>query len=118
MLVPSLIREVVEGSAIQVDLSSGLEAFPFPAEFQWKKNDLPLDNTSLTLLGYPTAEFRTVSQTDSGLYTLTATNYNLDNPSEVIGGGTGSFQLEVFCKSISNLWEPVHAPVTHVVTVN
>lgn len=82
-----------------MDLSSEIEAFPYPTRFQWWKNGVEISNTSTTALGYPRAEFETVSRDDAGLYSLTASNYNLDDPSQEIGERTGCFELVVFCKS-------------------
>ena len=90
--------EVVEGDPYLINLSSGPEAFPFPTEYQWRKNGEAISNTSTLTLGYPTAHFLNVSRTESGLYSLDAVNHQLDDPSDEIGRGNGSFQLHVLCK--------------------
>lgn len=95
----SLVREVVEGRRLSIDLSTGPDPFPYPRDFHWAGEDgVPLRNVSGYAWGYPGAVLRNISRTDSGLYSLTAVNYALDNPREEIGRATGSFQLVVLCE--------------------
>ncbi len=75
------------------------QPFPFPGSFTWSRDGDPLVNISANVsFGYPELSLNPVSRTDSGLYTLTASNYLLDNDSVLIGSGTGSFTLDVLCK--------------------
>ncbi len=91
----------VEGDAFP-NGSLGIEQqqpFPFPSSFTWSRDGDPLLNISANVsFGYPELSLNPVSRTDSGLYTLTASNYLLDNDSVLIGNGTGSFTLNVLCK--------------------
>lgn len=100
-LISGLVHEVLEGTTASVDiLSSDPEAFPFPTDFQWRKDGMLISNSSTVLLGFPSVTFLNVSRPDSGDYSLDAINYHLDNPSEEIGRGTGGFHLNVLCKCI------------------
>ena len=90
---------VVEGGAVSVDLSAGqTQAFPFPREFEWKRNGVALSNSSRTEFGYPQLNITAVTREDRGWYTLTATNSRLGDPREVVGTGNGSIQLQVYCE--------------------
>ena len=71
------------------------DAFPFPQQFSWTA-----DNNSRVAFGYPSVTFQPFMREDAGTYILTATNYRLDNTSVVVGMDTGSFTLDVQCKSI------------------
>lgn len=98
-MATGLIREVVEGRSFSLDLSVSHDPFPYPREFQWTRNDgTLLRNASGVVWGYPGVTLRNVSRTDGGLYSLSAVNYRLDNPSEEIGRASGSFQLNVLCE--------------------
>ena len=110
MLVTGLPSQAVEGSTLSLNLSppSGDKAFPYPTEFQWSKDGIPISNTSVLSLGYPGVVFRNVSRADAGQYSLSATNYKLETSGEVIGEGTGTFQLEVLCELHTH-----HACSTH-----
>lgn len=90
---------VVEGEAVSVDLSAGhIQAFPFPREFEWRRNGVTLINSSRMEFGYPQLNITSVTREDSGLYTLTATNTRLSDPQEVVGTDNGSIQLQVYCE--------------------
>ena len=86
---------VVEGTTGTINLQQAQDAFPFPQQFSWTAN-----NNSRVAFGYPSVTFLPFIQGDAGTYTLTATNYRLDNTSVVVGTDTGSFTLDVQCKSI------------------
>ena len=101
-LASNLIREAVEGSEFSLDLSTGPSPFPYPKEFQWSRNGVPLRNSSGIMWGYPGVTLGNVSRSDAGLYSLSATNYWLDDPSREIGSAVGSFQLSVLCESYIN----------------
>ena len=61
-------------------------------------NGSPANNNSRVTFGYPGVTFQQFEQRDAGTYTLTATNYHLDNNSVVVGMDTGTFTLDVQCK--------------------
>ena len=86
---------VVERTPGTIDLQQAPDAFPFPQQFSWTAN-----NNSRVAFGYPSVTFLLPIRGDTGTYTLTATNYRLDNTSVVVGTDTGSFTLDVQCKSI------------------
>ena len=89
----------MEGRDLSVDLSAGPNPFPYPRDFHWAREDgVPLRNTSRHAWGYPGAVLHKISRTESGMYSLTAVNYDIDDPSEEIGRATGSFQLIVLCE--------------------
>ena len=82
---------------IPVDLALDPPAFPEPDMFSWTK-----DGESLTTgpaLTYSTVTFDTVERQDAGNYTVFTTNFILESPTQQIGNDTGSFYLDVICKS-------------------
>lgn len=83
-----------------INLRKNLEAFPFPREYQWRKNGADVVNSSNVMFGYPAMSILNISRSDSDRYTLMATNYRLDDPEQMIGTGDGSVQLNVLCKKI------------------
>ena len=99
-LIDSLTVVAVEGSNNTVSLSQTPDAFPFPQQFSWTVNGSPANNNSRVTFGYPSVTFQRIERGDAGTYNLTATNYRLDNTSVVVGTDTGSFTLDVQCKSI------------------
>lgn len=62
------------------------------------KDGVNVTNSSQITYGYPTIVFQYVLREDIGNYTLSATNFRLDNESLQVGNDTGSFFLNVFCK--------------------
>ena len=99
-LIDSLTVVDVEGSTNTVNLSQAPDAFPFPRQFSWTVNGSPANNNPRVTYGYPSVTFLRFEQRDAGTYTLTATNYRLDDTNVVVGTDTGSFTLDVQCKSI------------------
>lgn len=90
---------VLEGTLMHsVNLHNGHEAFPFPTTYQWMRNGERLSNSSTITLNYPVVTFHSVSRTQSGDYTLTAINHQIEDPSKEVGRGSGNFQLNVLCK--------------------
>ena len=85
------------GGRIPVNISEGLAAFPEPT-FQWSKDGRPLDG-SRPELTYSTVTFDSMRRSDAGNYTAAATNFELDSTTEQVGNDTGSFYLDVLCKS-------------------
>ena len=92
---------VIEGTEVTIDLSfeDESEAFPFPA-FNWTKNGSLIDVTTTGRIsfGYPSASFSNISRHDAGTYLINAENFVVDT-GEMIGYDTGSFTLNVLCKS-------------------
>ncbi len=85
------------------DISISMEnasstAFPFPSSFSWTVNDNPAVNSSLVTFGYPSVTFHTVEPSLGGPYSLSATNFFVDNQNRVLGSGVGTFTLDVLCK--------------------
>ena len=63
---------------------------PDPYTFSWYKNELELLSTERVMFGVNYIKFMPASLTDSGMYTVTATNNE--------GTDTTSFKLEILCK--------------------
>ena len=99
-LIDNLPVVAVEGSTNTVNLSQDPDAFPFPQQFSWTGSVLPA-NDSRRSFDYPNVTFQQIERGDAGTYTLTATNYRLDNTSVLVGTDTGSFTVDVQCKLIS-----------------
>ena len=81
-----------------VSLHQAPDGFPFPQQFSWTVNGSPARNNSRVTFGYPSVTFRWFERRDAGTYTLTATNYRLDDNSVIVGMDTGTFILNVQCK--------------------
>ena len=96
-LIDNLPVVAVEGSTSTVSLRQTPDVFPFPQQFSWTVNGSPANNNSRVTFGYPSVIFQWFERGDAGTYTLTATNYRLDNNSVVVGTDTGSFTLDVQC---------------------
>ena len=99
-LTDNLPVVVVEGRTNTVSLRQAPDAFPFPQQFSWTVSGSPASSNSRVTFGYPNVTFLPFIRGDTGTYTLTATNYRLDNTSVLVGMDTGSFTLDVQCKSI------------------
>lgn len=70
--------------------------YPFPSTFQWSKDgEGPLQNDSRRMFGYPNLIIGRVEISDSGRYSLSATNHIPGNPPQLLGTGNGSFTLDV-----------------------
>ena len=96
----NLTEPVTHRSGDSVVLSledESLSAFPYPTTFQWSKDGVALQNDSRRQLGYPIFNLSTLEPSDSGTYSLTATNYSPEN-SQVIWTGNGQFTLNVLCE--------------------
>ena len=102
---PEQTVTVVEGDSLTVD---GLdnefvpETFPFPQSVQWYKDGAAVENDTgrMVTLGYPDATFGQVNREDRGVYTISATNYRLDDGNVVVGRDNASFSLTVICMSL------------------
>jgi len=102
---------MVKNSAIVLDLAVPLyHFFPNPQTWKWTRSDgQKVLNSSTTKLGYPSASFFNVSKSDAGYYMLTGTNHVPSDPSRVIGSGSGSFTLNVLCKSHYTILESLNS---------
>ena len=84
---------------LEVSLEDMPPAHPFPAEFQWFKDGAgSLQNNSRMTFGYPSLTIDNVQRIDSGLYSLTATNFFFNESKGVLGTETGSVTVDVLCK--------------------
>ena len=90
---------------IPVDLRQEPLAFPestIPGSFIWTKDGQPLTGFDLT---YSNVTFTRVRREDAGSYAVTATNYVGNTAStQQIGTDTGSFYLDVICKTIDKAY--------------
>ncbi len=81
-----------------MNLETGRSAFPLP-EVEWTKDGQSISSSSGRVFGYPSLTISSVARSDSGVYSLSAMNFVLDEPLRQIGNDTGSFTLDVLCKS-------------------
>ena len=82
---------------VPVDLCQDPVPFPEPTapdSFTWNRDGQPLTGLALT---YSNVTFPTVRRTDTGNYTVSATNFVFGNSMEQVGNDTGSFYLDVLC---------------------
>ena len=92
----NLIVRLQDGDVnIPVDLHRDPAPFPEPDIFNWSKDGQLLGDVSAT---YSTLIFSTVTKNSSGKYTVTATNFLLDNSSQQLGSDTGSIFVDVLCE--------------------
>jgi hypothetical protein len=69
---------------------------PYPTTVEWFHNgEGPLQNDSRRTFGFPTLMISRVNVSDSGTYTLRATNYIPGDSPELLGVSSGSFTLDV-----------------------
>jgi hypothetical protein len=83
---------------ITIDLRQDSAPFPEPSIFNWSKDGRPLLSDNIISLTYSNVTFLVVSKNISGNYTVSATNFLLDNTSQQLGSDIGSFHLDVLCK--------------------
>ena len=85
--------EVKEGECnVVVDLSLSPPPFPSPTFHRWIKQEVYaiLNNTAIS--------FDKITRIHAGVYSLTATNYHLNDSNRKVGTDTGNFTLKVICK--------------------
>ena len=94
-------RRQNEGLILDLSDPASPPAFPFPSQFMWSRQDgVELVNvTDTRVFSYPSIDIGSVLSSDTGLYTLSATNYQLDGVTPV-GSSTASFNLNVLCEFI------------------
>ena len=94
----NLMYRIVENTLnVPVDLSQYPPPFPEPRNFTWTRNTVTLSNPTLT---HSSITFPSVRRSDTGNYVVSATNFVLDNERVQIGSDTGSFTLDVICKTM------------------
>ncbi len=93
-LQKNLLYKVPEGERnVIIDLNlSYPPAFPPPSFHRWIKPEVyvTLNNSAVS--------FDSITREHAGVYSLTATNYHLNDSNRIIGTNTGNFTLDVVCK--------------------
>ncbi len=91
--------DIIENGNTSISLATAGQsmAFPYPTTFTWTRDGIEVGNSSRVKLGFPGATFTNVSRSDLGRYVLMASNYRLDDPSQLIDTAVGSFELNVKC---------------------
>ena len=92
-----LVRVEENNGRVPVNLTKGTTAFPEPT-FSWTRDGQLLIGPDLT---YSSVTFENVRRMDAGNYTVSATNFILNSTTEQVGNDTGSFYLDVLCKSLN-----------------
>ena len=87
---------------VTIDLGQDPAPFPEPGIFNWSKDGQPLLDDSIVSLTFSNVTFLLVTRNISGNYTVSATNFLLDNTSQQLGSDVGSFHLDVLCKYFYN----------------
>ena len=90
-------RVMIEENSVNVpvDLRQEPAGFPEPTMFTWYRGGQELSELAQTFFS---VTFDTITRTDAGNYTVTATNFILNSTVEQVGSDTGSFYLDVVCK--------------------
>ena len=74
-------------------------AFPFPSQVSWTKDGEEVEDVSSTrVFNYSSIFIGSVQPSDSGVYLLSATNYQLDG--SPLDTDTASLTLNVLCKCL------------------
>ena len=90
-----MVRILENSRNVPIDLA--VDPLPFPLDtisFNWSRDGRPL--TTGPTLTYSSMTFSSVERTDNGTYSVLATNV-VDEAQ--VGNDTGSFTLDVICKS-------------------
>ena len=90
-----MVRILENGRNIPIDLT--VDPLPFPLDtisFNWSRDGRPL--TTGPTLTYSSVTFSSVERTYSGIYSVLVANF-VDGVQ--LGNDTGSFTLDVICKS-------------------
>ena len=95
----NFIVKLQEGREVNVpvDLLQDPPAFPEPTDFTWMRNGQPSLRSGLTTT-YSNVTFDSIMRGDAGSYTVTATNFLLNDSTRPIGSDSGTFYLDVLCK--------------------
>ena len=108
--------KIVENSErLTVNLLQEPAAFPDP-DFTWHKDGELL--TSPTIIrSYSNLTLPTIRRENAGNYSVSATNFILGSSTEQVGYDTGSFYLDVICKSINKYKSSNHSFVIYRWTI-
>ena len=90
----------IEENTRNVPVDLALDPSPFPVNtlsFDWTRDGRPLTTVTGPALTYSSVTFSSVDRTDSGTYSVLTTNV-VDGVQ--VGNDTGSFNLDVVCKSL------------------
>ena len=87
---------------VPINLLQDPIAFPEPSSFDWLKDGQPLRQSGLSITYY-SVMFFSVMRSDAGSYTVSTTNFLLDNVIQPVGSDSGSFYLDVLCK-LANMY--------------
>ena len=97
----NLILRIQDGDTdVTVDLHQDPTPFPEPTIFTWSKDgqllsaDYSLTNSKIS--------FPSIVRTNTGNYTVSTTNFWLDDSTQQVGSDTGNFYLDVLCEYILN----------------
>ena len=91
----------IEENSKNVRINIGLDPEPFPLDtlsFLWIRDGQQLTGGSGLALAYSGVTFAMIERSDSGEYSVSASNYVFGSPSQQIGNDTGRFSLDVICK--------------------
>ena len=112
----------------EVNLTQNMEirssAYPYPKTFQWYLNGNAINNDSRRMFGYPSMTIMRTRRSDSGIYTLRASNYYVDDPSKVVGTAQGWFTLDIFCEcnyghiNFVNLYIAITMLIVHLIQIS
>ena len=97
MITPIRFQEGASGLRATAEVEP--TAHPFPSTFEWTASQsILVFNDSRRSFGYPHLLIDNVHRSDSGMYTISATNRFLFPPMNILGSATGSFTLDVLCE--------------------
>ena len=91
----------IEENSENVLIDISLDPEPFPLDtlsFSWTRNGQPLTGGSGIALTHSSVTFAVIERTDSGEYSVSASNHVIGHPLQQIGNDTGGFSLDVICK--------------------
>ena len=92
----------IEENSRNVPVDVRLDPEPFPLDtlsFSWIKDNQSLTGDSGLTLAYSSITFTIIRRSDAGVYSVSASNHIIGDPSQQIGDDTaGSFTLDVICK--------------------
>ena len=91
-----MIRENEELSLDMRDPDSP-PAFPFPSQYMWTRQNDVVNSMENRVFNYSSIFIGSVEPSDTGTYTLTATNYELDGVT-LFGTDSDSITLNVLCE--------------------
>ena len=94
----NFLVKIQEGDLnVPINLLQEPAAFPAPSNFEWLRDGQSVRQIGLTTT-YSSVLFSSVLRSDAGNYTVSVTNFLLDNATQPVGSDMGSFSLDVLCK--------------------